>query len=481
MTVVSMSTKEFARLDVLRDVETGRISIEDAGALMGLRRRQVFRLLAGYRRLGAVSLVSKRRGRPSNNHLPASVRDLTMAIVRERYADFGPTLAAEKLFEIHGCNVNRETLRQWMIADGLWLSRKDRRKPVHQPRHRRDCLGELVQIDGCEHWWFEDRGPQCTLLVFVDDATSQLMHLKFVPSESAFAYFQATREYLERHGKPIALYSDKHSVFRIAKKDAASGDGMTQYGRALHELNIDILCANAPQAKGRVERAHKTLQDRLVKELRLQNINDVDAANAFIGGFMTDYNARFAKPARLDKDSHRPLSSVDDLDGTFAWREERTVTFNLTVQYDRVMFLLEPNDVTRGLARKKVSVYDYPDGRIEIRHNGLSLPYRTFDRVARVDQGPIVENKRLSEALAMCREIQASLPPKTRSQNAPARSAQTGHIFTPAASVVSTGALGNRLDDALAFSKAIAVKPQTKRPRGRPPLSSRLVERQAAE
>ncbi|QXX76750.1 hypothetical protein MHY1_p00272 (plasmid) [Methylovirgula sp. HY1] len=284
MAMVSMSDREFSRLDVLMDVNAGRMSVSDACSRMGLRRRQVFRLLAGFRAQGSVSLVSKRRGKPSNNRLPAEVRDLAMVIVKDRYADFGPTLAAEKLAELHGCKVSRETLRQWMIEDGLWLDRKDRRKPVHQPRHRRDCLGELVQIDGCEHWWFEDRGSQCTLLVFVDDATSQLMHLKFVPSESAFAYFQATREYLERHGKPIAFYSDKHSVFRVSKTHAAGGDGMTQFGRALHELNIDILCANSSQAKGRVERAHKTLQDRLVKELRLAGIDDIEMANAFLSG-----------------------------------------------------------------------------------------------------------------------------------------------------------------------------------------------------
>lgn len=433
MPVISMSSKEFARLDVLRDLERRHITVETASALMGLQRRQVFRLLAGYRRHGAPSLVSKRRGRPSNNRLPDGVRTLAMSIVRERYADFGPTLAAEKLFEIHGCNVNRETLRQWMIADGLWRTRRDRRKPVHQPRHRRECLGELIQVDGCEHWWFEQRGPQCTLLVFVDDATSRLMHLKFVPSESAFAYFQAMREYLERYGKPIALYSDKHSVFRISKTDAAGGDGMTQFGRALHELNIDILCANAPQAKGRVERAHKTLQDRLVKELRLAGISEVEAGNAFLAGFMEDYNRRFGKPARLDKDLHRPLTAADDLDGSFAWRVERTVTYNLTVQYDRVMFLLEPTDFTRSLARKQVTIHDYPDGRIEIRYNGFPLAYRTYDRVARVMQGPIVENKRLSEALEHCRQLQAALPPKPRSQKSPRRSAQTGHMFRSAA------------------------------------------------
>jgi hypothetical protein len=156
-----------------------------------------------------------------------------------------------------------------MIADGLWLDHKQRQKRVHQPRPRRECVGELVQVDGSEHWWFEDRGPQCTLLVFVDDATSRLMHLQFVESESTFAYFQAARAYLEAWGKPIALYSDKHGVFRVNQPGALGGDGMTQFGRALHALNIDIICANSSPAKGRVERANKTLQDRLVKELRL--------------------------------------------------------------------------------------------------------------------------------------------------------------------------------------------------------------------
>ncbi|MEI9916125.1 MAG: ISNCY family transposase [Methylovirgula sp.] len=394
-----------------------------------------------------------------------------------------------KLSEQHGYRVSRETLRKWMIEDGLWLRRKDRRKIVHQPRHRRDCLGELVQIDGCEHWWFEERGPQCTLLVFVDDATSRIMQLKFVASESAFAYFQATREYLERHGKPTAFYSDKHSVFRVSKTHAAGGDGMTQFGRALHELNIDILCANSSQAKGRVERAHQTLQDRLVKEPRLARISDIDAANAFLDWFTADYNARFGKLPRNDKNLHRPLGPADDLDGSFAWREERTVTFNLTVQYDRVMFLLEPNEVTRGLARKRVWIYDFPDGRVEVRHNGKSLPYTTFDRVARIDQGPIVENKRLSEALNICRELQANIPLKTRSRSAPRRSGQTNHMFAPVEpkepvlpkveSPIGQIGAGGRLNAAMALAQQIAGKlPARKRKRR---LKPRAGFQEAAE
>lgn len=427
MAVISMSTKEIERLHTLLDVAEGRMGVVDAGALMGVSRRQVSRLMQKFMADGAAGLVSRKRGRRSNRSCSEVYRATVLGIVRDRYPDFGPTLAAEKLREVHQLPISRETLRQWMITDGLWLRRQDRKKRVHQPRHRRDCLGELIQIDGCQHWWFEDRGPKCTLLVFIDDATGRLMQLRFVPSESAFAYFLATRGYIEQHGKPIAFYSDKHTVFRNNNKDTV-GESMTQYGRALHELNIDILCANGPQAKGRVERAHKTLQDRLVKDLRLAGINDVDAANAFVAGFVEDYNCRFAREPRLEKDLHRPLRSQDDLESSFTWKVDRKVSKNLTLQYSRVLFILEPNEITRGLPGKLVTVMEFPDGRLEIRHKGLPLTYRTFDYVRRVDQGAITENKRLSEALELCRQMQAELPPLKRVRG-PSRRAVPTHMF----------------------------------------------------
>jgi hypothetical protein len=166
-------------------------------------------------------------GKRSNRSYPIGLRAEVIGLIRERYSDFGPTFAAEKLSELHGIRLGRETVRQWMMAAGFWKDRKQRMKPVHQPRNRRECVGELIQIDGSQHWWFETRGPQCTLLVYIDDATSRLMHLQFVESESTFDYFKATRTYLEQHGKPVAFYSDKHSVFRVNRKDAAGGDGMT--------------------------------------------------------------------------------------------------------------------------------------------------------------------------------------------------------------------------------------------------------------
>src|SRR3954466_5667874 len=350
MTVVLMSKAELSRVDTLVRVGRGELPVAGAASLLGLSERQGFRLLPPVRPEGAAGLASRRRGRPSNRRLPDSVREAALAAVRERYADFGPTLAAEKLAELHDVRLSRETLRQWMSEAGLWVPRKARRGRVHQPRHRRDRLGELVQIDGCQHHWFEDRGPPCTLLVVVDDATSRLMHLRFVPSESAFAYMAATRAYIETHGKPVAFYSDRHGIFRVNHPDAAGGDGVTQFGRALHELTIAIICANSPQAKGRVERAHKTLQDRLGKELRLAGIGTIEAANAFLPAFVADYNARFAKEPRLAEDLPRPLAPHDDLDGALTWREERTVTGSLTLHYNKVLFPLEPSEVARSLA-----------------------------------------------------------------------------------------------------------------------------------
>ena len=428
MTVICMSRQEIDRVSVLRDFGERRITVAQAATRMQLTRRQVFRLAKAFRACGPEALVSRRRGRPSNRRYPERLRSEALGLIREHYADFGPTLAAEKLAERHGLHLARETVRQWMLADGLWTDRQQRLRPVHQPRYRRDCVGELVQIDGSEHGWFEDRGPRCTLLVYIDDATSRLMHLQFVPTESTFDYFQATREYLQMHGKPVAFYADKHATFRVNKAGAVSGDGMTQFGRALHQLNIDIICANSSQAKGRVERANQTLQDRLVKELRLAGISTMEAGNAFLPTFMDEHNRRFAKAPRDERNLHRPLGPTDDLDEVLAWKEERTVSNSLTLQYDKVIFILEPTAITRGLARKRVTVVDYPDGRLAIQHNGVDLPYRTFDKLQQVNQAAIVENKRLGPVLAYIAERQKERD-MSRSKKAPRRQGQRNHMF----------------------------------------------------
>lgn len=429
MAVRIMSDVELTKFEILRDVDHDRLPAYAAAGILGVSERHIWRLLKAYRLRGADGLISRKRGRPSNRRTPADVRLAAMDIVKARYADFGPTLAAEKLHELHDLTVSRETLRAWMIAEGLWQTRRKRQARVYQPRYRRDCVGELIQIDGSDHRWFEDRGPKCTLLVFIDDATSRLMHLQFVESESTFAYFAATRTYLEAHGKPVAFYSDKHSVFRVSKA-GVSGDGMTQFGRALSKLKIEIICANSSQAKGRVERANKTLQDRLVKELRLAGINTLADGNAFLPGFVADYNARFGKVPANPKDLHRPMSPRDQLDDEFTWQVDRTLSQSLTLQYDKVLFIVEPSETAQSAIGKRVTVVDYPDGRIAIRYQGEELAYRTFDKIRKVNQAAVVENKRLGSLLEMIMTYQDSQPQEPRSRKAPKRRDQTGHMFT---------------------------------------------------
>jgi hypothetical protein len=405
-----MSERDLQRIQVLSEVTNRRRTVASAAVVLALSTRQVRRLLKAYRLGGGGAIAHKARGRPSNNKIADGVRDYAIDLVRRTYADFGPTLAAEKLFELHGLKISRETLRGWMIEAGLWLSRQQRRR-FHQPRLRREALGELVQIDGSEHRWFEDRADPCTLLVFIDDATGRLMQLKFVPSESAFTYFEALKGYLETHGCPVAFYSDRHSIFRVPKKDAKGGQGMTQFGRALAELNIEILCASSSQAKGRVERANRTLQDRLVKELRMAKISDVETGNAFLPGFMARFNARFGVvPARSD-DLHRPLNIPPErLRLILCRREQRYVSQQLTLSYDRLRIMLERNEATIGLAGKYVDTYAFADGGLEVRWQGLPLPYKAFDKDQRVSHAAIVENKRLGEVLAFIKSQQDARP-----------------------------------------------------------------------
>jgi hypothetical protein len=329
------------------------------------------------------------------------IRAHVVSIVRERYTDRRPSLAREKLIELHGITIGLETLRQWLTAAGVWQTRAARRKRPQPPRSRRDCIGELVQIDGCDHEWFEDRGARCALLVYVDDATSALMELHFVRSESTFDYFVSTERYLRRHGKPIAFYSDKLSVFRVTAKEAAGGVGYTQFGRALNDLNIDIICANSPAAKGRVERAHQTLQDRLVKELRLRGISDMAAGNAYLDEYREAYNRKFARVPKSSRDAHRPLLPHDHLGRAFSWQERRRLTNNLTLHYKRVLYIIDPSPTADKARGKRVDVRELEDGTVHIEYRGAELSARAFAKDAHVNPGAIVENKLLGRTLQM--------------------------------------------------------------------------------
>jgi transposase len=404
--LVTLNMRELDRLKVVQAiVETG-LKPGRAAERLGLSVRQVERLVTRYRTSGAAGLCSGKRARPGNRKLDEGLAVRALTIIRERYADFGPTLACEKLRECHGIGLSKETVRCLMTEAGLWIPRRQRPPKIHQPRARRACLGELIQIDGSDHAWFEERAPACTLLVYVDDATSRLMALHFTASESTFSYFEATRAYLERYGKPVAFYSDKASVFRSTRA-ATTGNSVTQFGRAMYELNIDTWCANSSPAKGRVERAHLTLQDRLVKELRLRGIQTMEAANTYAPSFMAAYNAHFAKPPKSVFNAHRPLRDDEDLDAILTWRVVRKVSDSLTVLNDRVIYLLEETEASRKLIGRYIDVWEYPDGRMEIRANGVALRYVPYDKLSEIDQGAVIEHKRLGHALRVAQALQA--------------------------------------------------------------------------
>ncbi len=417
---ITMNMREIDRLKTIQGVVDGTVKPMQAALRLNLTTRQVQRLVRRYRNEGAGGLISRKRNRPSNQQLSPGLGSLALTIIRERYADFGPTLACEKLRECHDLNLSKETIRKLMTGVGLWIPRRQRPTKIYQPRNRRACLGELVQIDGSDHAWFEGRAPACVVLVYVDDATSQLLYLHFTFSESTFSYFEATRAYLERHGKPLALYSDKATVFRHNHKNATGGNGHTQFARVLFELNIDLICANSSQAKGRVERMNLSLQDRLVKELRLQDISTMARANSWAPTFIADYNKRFAKPPRNDFNAHRPLGCDDDLTRIFTVRNPRLVSSRLTLQYDKMLYLLVDTTEARAQIGKYIDLVEYPDGRIEVRANGLALAYTIYDKLPEVNQAAIVENKRLGHVLQIAQEVQKKRDSRRR-LHAPAR------------------------------------------------------------
>jgi hypothetical protein len=319
-------------------------------------------------------------------------------LIYKHYRDFGPTLAHEKLFEKHGLGLSRESVRGIMIAEEIWKPKRAKKPPVHQMRERRACFGELVQIDGSDHDWFEGRAPRCTLLVYIDDATGQLLELWFVPEETTFAYFEASRHYFERYGKPVAFYSDKHGIFRVNQpRPLGTTSGLTQFGRAMQELDVQIICANTPQAKGRIERANQTLQDRLVKELRLRGLSDIDSANAFLTEFRQDYNHRFAVQPRSNHDAHRPLLKSENLDLILTHQKIGTLSKNLTVQFNKVIYQIQSNRPGYALRNAQVTVCENTKGEVTILYKTKPLAYTIFQKSPR--QAEVVDTKTLDRQI----------------------------------------------------------------------------------
>lgn len=390
-----MSKKELSRLEIIQQTMNKQISQIQAALLLNIGTRQVRRLQKAYREEGAVGLISHRRGAPSNNRLDEQVKAKVLALIKLHYHDFGPTLAHEKLTEKHGMSLSVESVRKLMIRAGLWEGKKRREARIHQQRPRRSARGELVQIDGSHHAWFEDRGEACCLLVFVDDATSALLSLHFVSQECTQGYFDATEKHIKQHGIPVEYYSDKHGIFRVNVKEANTGDGLTQFGRTLKELGIAISCASSPQAKGRVERANGILQDRLIKEMRLRGISDINTANDFLPEFITSYNKRFAKEARSEVDAHRDLTlSAEELKLIFSQKHQRVISKNLEVSYNNKVYQIQSKTAGYALRKARVTVYDHL-GEITLKYKQRILPYKVFDKQNR--PAKIVDSKQIQQ------------------------------------------------------------------------------------
>jgi transposase len=375
-----------------------RLTQKEGAQMLEISIRQVKRLWQAYRQKGAKGLVSQRRGKPSNNRLDAGIVQQSLDLIKEKYEDFGPTLAHEKLTEVHELQLSRESVRGIMIAERIWKPKRAKQPTTHPMRERRACFGELVQIDGSDHAWFEGRGPRCSLLVFIDDATGQLLELWFVPHESFFAYCEAARHYFERYGKPVAFYSDKHGIFRVNNEQTVGlGNGLTQFGRAMQELEIQIICANSPQAKGRVERANQTLQDRLVKELRLRGISDMARANAYLPEFREDFNRRFAVAPRSTHDAHRPLLKTENLDVILTHQKTGTLSKNLTVQSNKVIYQIQSDRPDYTLRKAQVTVCENAKGEVTILYKNKPLAYTIYHKAAR--QAEVVDTKTLDHHL----------------------------------------------------------------------------------
>ena len=377
--ILAMSAKERDRSAVIRRVAERGLGQARAAELLELSVRHVKRLVSAYRRRGDRGLVSGRRGKPSNNRLEGAVVSRIEVALRERYADFGATFAAEKLAEHEGIMVSAETVRQIQIRLGLHQPKRRREKRVFQIRERRSRFGELIQIDGSVHAWLEDRAPRSTLIVFIDDATGRLTGLQFAPAETTRAYLEVLRCHVLAYGLPLAFYSDKHGIFRVNAKDAESGDGLTEFGRVVGRLGIEQICANTPQAKGRVERANKTLQDRLIKELRLAGISDMAAAQAFLPGFMARHNAQFAVAPRDAEDAHKPWPHDGAaLDAALARHETRVLSKALTFSAGGSRHCIKTRHAGIAFRGARVTVRHFLDGRMDVLFKQRTLAFTTF-------------------------------------------------------------------------------------------------------
>lgn len=372
-----MSQKERVRLSVMKQVQGDELKLVEASEVLGLSYRQAKRVWARYQLQGDRGLVHRTRGKPGKRAKPAKLKARILARYEERYGDFGPTLAAEYLAE-EGLEVDHETLRRWLLAKGKPRMRR-RRQRHRQWRERKPCVGAMVQLDGSHHDWFEGRGPKCVLMVMVDDATNRVW-AQFFEEETTRASYDLLEAWVRRWGLPQSLYVDKDSIYRCEglgsiAEQMAGKEPQTQFGRAMEQLGVELILANSPQAKGRVERMNGTLQDRLVKALRLEGINDLEGANEFLAKkFLPGFNRKFEVEPASQADAHRGIPR--ELNQVLSWEEQRVVQKDWTVVYRNQWYQLDRQHEPLGLAGKKIIVRTLRDGTVQLARAGVKLRFR---------------------------------------------------------------------------------------------------------
>jgi predicted transcriptional regulator len=401
---IIMTTADLSRVEVFGQLRERVLTQSQTAHLLGISVRQVKRLFRGYKKHGAKALISNKLGKPSNNQTSKALKESVLALIIKNYADFGPTLAHEKIREEHRLRISVTSVRKMMIFEGLWDPRRVKKKRVFQLRERRSLEGELGQMDGSPHDWFEGRAPKCSLLVCVDDATGKLMMGLFTSSETIWGYFDFLMLYLKKHGRPLAFYTDMHAVFRVNRAGALNSEGVTEFGRAMKELDIKMIFARTPQAKGRVEKMNRTLQDRLVKELRIRKISTMEEANVFLPTFIDSFNRRFAVVPKNPNNAHRKLLLEHNLEHIFTLQETRWLSKNLTFQYQNTIYQIKTNRESYALRKTKVFVHEYKDGSIKVFYKGVPLDFTVYERQEK--QGEIVDAKQLNEVVDRLQRVQ---------------------------------------------------------------------------
>lgn len=376
---ITMSQKEVKKYDIIKKVISKELNGSQAAELLDLTSRHVRRLKKKVKQKGIKGLIHGSRGKPGNRRLPDKERERIVALLKEHYPDFGPLLASEKLDERHRIKRDKGTVRSIMIAEGLWQPRQKKKEQHREWRQRKANKGEMIQYDGSYEHWFENRGEECCLLAGIDDADSEVW-AKFDAHEGVEPTFNCWREYIERFGKPYSIYVDKFSTYSMNHKLAKENpDTLTQFERAMKELGIDIIHAHSPQAKGRVEKLFKTLQDRLIKDLRLNNISTIKEANEFLEReFLPKFNAKFMVEARTKINLHKKLNELEKskLDSIFSRQYKRVVRNDFTISHKRNCYQLEKIQPATICKQDIVMVEERMDKSIQFRLRGKPLNYR---------------------------------------------------------------------------------------------------------